>query len=153
MWKALWRTWTIDKPAAFGDGLWEVFVVQLAAQLDRLTLRRVIALVPVVILILAYYHQIPIPPELMLVGDFLAYIDIFTVVFLLGALSRITAVMFTLRQAMARAARLVNSLMATVQRLDVRHRREGGARNRQRLTGRARDDDGEPAGVRGFAWA
>jgi hypothetical protein len=31
MWKRLWRKWTIDKPAAFGDLLWEVLVVQLAA--------------------------------------------------------------------------------------------------------------------------
>ena len=88
MWKALWRKWTIDKPALLGDWLWEVFVVQLASFLDRLTLRRIIAFIPVVILVLAYYHQIPIPPELMLVGDLLAYIDIFSVLLLLGILSR-----------------------------------------------------------------
>jgi hypothetical protein len=153
MWKALWQKWTVDKPAALGDLLWDVFVVQFAAYLDRLTLRRIIALIPVVVLILAYDHKIPIPPEFVLVGDFLAYIDIFTVVFLLGVLGRITAVMFTLRQATARAAGLVNGLMAAVRRLDVRHRREGGVRGRKRLTGRAKDDDGEPAGIRGFAWA
>ena len=79
MWKQLWKKWTIDKPAVFGDWLWEVLVVQLAAFLDRLTLRRVIAFIPVLILVLAYAHRIPIPPELMLVGDFLAYIDIFSV--------------------------------------------------------------------------
>src|SRR4051794_5376682 len=69
MWKQLWKKWTLDKPAALGDLLWEVLVVQLAAFLDRLTLRRVIAFIPVVILVLAYSHSIPIPPELMLVGD------------------------------------------------------------------------------------
>ena len=69
MWKRLWRKWTIDKPAAFGDLLREVLVVQFAAWLDRLTVRRVIAFIPVLILILAYLHRIPIPPELMLVGD------------------------------------------------------------------------------------
>ena len=78
--KQLWKTWTVDRPAAFGDLLWDVFVVQLAAWLDRLTLRRIIAFIPVVILGLAYYHNIPIPPELMLVGDVLAYIDIFSVI-------------------------------------------------------------------------
>ena len=51
--------------------------MQFAAWLDRLTLRQIIAFIPVVILVLAYYHSIPIPPELMLVGDVLAYIDIF----------------------------------------------------------------------------
>ena len=34
MWKTLWQKWTIDKPAALGDWLWDVFVVQLAALLD-----------------------------------------------------------------------------------------------------------------------
>ncbi len=32
MWKQIWKKWTVDKPAAFGDLLWEVFVVQFAAQ-------------------------------------------------------------------------------------------------------------------------
>ena len=35
MWKQLWQKWTIDKPAAFGDWLWQTFVVELAALLDH----------------------------------------------------------------------------------------------------------------------
>ena len=35
MWKALWKRWTVDEPAAFGDLLWDAFVVQFAAFLDR----------------------------------------------------------------------------------------------------------------------
>ena len=80
--------------------------MQLAAFLDRLTLRQIIALIPVVILILAYYHRIPIPPELMLVGDLLAYIDIFSLLILLGILSRAATVLFIIKQATARAASL-----------------------------------------------
>ena len=80
MWTRLWQTWTIDKPAALGDWLWQILVVDLAAFLDRLTLRRVVALIPVVILVLAYLHRIPLPPELMLLGDLLAYIDIFSMI-------------------------------------------------------------------------
>jgi len=72
MWKRFWRQWTIDKPAALGDWLWDIFVVELAAFLDRLTLRQLIAFIPVVILVVAYAHSIPIPPELMLLGDVLA---------------------------------------------------------------------------------
>jgi hypothetical protein len=152
MWKALWRKWTIDKPAALGDWLWDVLVVQLAALLDRVTLRQIIAFIPVVVLVLAYHHRIPIPPELMLVGDFLAYIDVFSVLFLLGVLSRVSTVLFIMKQATARAAGLVGSLVKAVQRLDLRHRREGGARTRTRLTKRATDDD-EHVIVRGVAWA
>src|SRR3977135_188731 len=107
MWKAFWRKWTIDKPAIIGDWLWDVFVVQLAALLDRLTLRQVIAFIPVVILVVAYYHKIPIPPELMLVGDLLAYIDIFSALFLLGVLTRAATVLFVVRQATARATALL----------------------------------------------
>lgn len=151
-WKTFWRTWTIDKPAALGDVLWEVLVVQLAALLDRLTLRKVIAFIPVVILVLAYYHRIPIPPELLLVGDFLAYIDIFAVVFLVGVLTRVTTMLFVIKQAAAQARELAIGLVAMVQRLDVRHRREGGARNRTRPASRRRDD-AEPAAVGGLAWA
>jgi hypothetical protein len=153
MWKALWKKWTLDRPAAFGDWLWEVFVVQLAALLDRLTLRRMIAIIPFVILVLAYAHNIPLPPELMLLGDFLAYIDIFSVLFLLGILSRASTILFIIKQATARAARLASSLLQATQRLDFRHRREGGARNRMRLTDRTRPDDDGPVVIHGVAWA
>jgi hypothetical protein len=153
MWKALWKKWTIDKPAALGDWLWDVFVVQLAALLDRLTLRKIIAFIPVVILILAYDHKIPIPPELMLVGDLLAYIDIYAALFLLGLLTRAATVLFIVRQATARTTRLLSSMLEGVRRLDFRHRREGGAKNRKRLTNRTKDDDGEPVAIHGVAWA
>jgi hypothetical protein len=153
MWKALWKKWTIDKPAAFGDLLWDVFVVQLAAWLDRLTLRRIIAFIPVVILVLAYYHSIPLPPELMLVGDFLAYIDIFSVLLLLGVLSRVATILFVVRQVSARVPRLAILLMTQARRLDFRHRRARGAHSRKRpATGQRRDDDG-PAMTGGLAWA
>ena len=151
--KALWKKWTIDKPATFGDWLWDVFVVQLAAFLDRLTLRRIIAFIPVIILILAYYHRIPIPPEFMLVGDLLAYIDIFSVLFLLGVLSRVATVLFIIKQVTARAARLACSLMTAARRLDFRHRRERGANARKRLTGRPNNDADEPVAMGGVAWA
>jgi hypothetical protein len=148
MWKTFWRKWTIDKPAAFGDLLWDVLVVQLAALLDRVTLRDIIAFIPVVILVWAYAHHIPLPPELMLVGDLLAYIDIFSVVFLLGVLSRIATVVFIVRQARARLTGLTSSLLQRVQ--DLRHRREARTRNRKRLLGPPKDDD--DGGSYGWAW-
>jgi hypothetical protein len=153
VWKALWKNWTIWKPAALGDWLWDVFVVQLAALLDRLTLRQFIALIPIVVVLLAYAHRIPLPPELMFVGDLLAYIDIFSVLFLLGVLSRAATVLFIMKQATACAAKLVSILLKRVQQLDFRHRREGGAKNRKRLTSRAKDDDDEYLVIHRAAWA
>ena len=74
-------------------------------------MRKIIAFVPVVILIFAYYHGIPIPPELMLVGDLLVYIDIFSALFLLGILTRVTTVLFVVSQAKARATGLPGTLL------------------------------------------
>jgi hypothetical protein len=153
MWKQLWKKWTLDKPAAFGDLLWEVFVVQLAAFLDRLTLRQIIAFIPVLILVLAYAHSIPIPPELMLIGDVLAYIDIYSAIFLLGIMSRAATILFTLKQTAAYAVRLASNLLAGLQRLDFRHRREGGARRRKGAASRTKNEDDDPAVIHGIAWA
>ncbi len=108
MWKRLWREWTIDKPAAFGDWLHQMLVVELAALLDRLTLRQVIAFIPVVILVIAYAHSIPLPPELMLVGDLLAYLDIFSIILLLSVIGRVSAMLYVVRQMMDRALRLAS---------------------------------------------
>jgi hypothetical protein len=147
--KQWWRRWTYEVPLAIGDALWEVLVVQLAALLDRLTVRKVIAFIPVVILIWAYYHSIPIPPELMLVGDFLAYIDIFSVLFLVGVLSRITTILFVVKQAVARIASLAGHVVALLQSLDVRHGRQGGAPTRPRRKPDQSEDDGAYSGVWG----
>jgi hypothetical protein len=152
MFKRFWKKWTIDKPAAFGDLLWDVLVVQLAAFLDRLTMRRVIALIPVVILIVAYAHSIPIPPELMLVGDLLAYIDIFSVILLLSILSRVSASWIFTRQAAEHAIRLASKVLVGPQRFNLRRGREGKVTARKRLTGRTRQDDEYPA-VGSLAWA
>jgi hypothetical protein len=150
MWKALWQKWTIDKPAAFGELLWDVLVVQFAAFLDKITLRRVIALIPVVLVIWATVHRIPVPPELMLVGDALAYIDVLSVLLLVSILGRASMILFMARRAMARVTWLANCLMDGARRLDFRHRRERRVRHRRRPVSRVSDDD-EPAVV--YAWA
>src|SRR5262245_17613638 len=135
MWNQLWRKWTVDKPAAFGDLLWDVLVVQFAAWLDRLTVRQVIALIPVAALILAYLHHIPVHPGVMLLGDLLAYIDIFSMLFLLGILSRASTILFVIKQGAAGVLRLARSALARVQRLDLRHRRERRTAIRKRPAG------------------
>src|SRR3974390_1165842 len=111
MLKRLWKIWTIGKPAAFGDLLWGIFVVRLAALVHRLALRRIIAIIPFVIVILAYAHQIPLAPELMLVGDALAYIDVLSVILLLGILSRVSTILFFTRQAAEYVLKLASRLL------------------------------------------
>lgn len=153
MWKRFWRKWTVDKPAVFGDWLWQVCVVELAAFLNRLTLRQVIALIPVVILVLAYANSIPLPPELMLVGDVLAYIDIFSIILLLSLMARAGAILYIIRQAAEHMLRLVSHARTRLLHSDSRHRRVSGSRNRRRLTTRAKNDDDGHVPVYGIAWA
>jgi hypothetical protein len=147
MWKRLWQEWTIDRPAAFGDWLYQILVVELAALLDRLTLRQVIAFIPVVILIFAYAHSIPLPPELMLVGDLLAYLDIFSILLLLSVIGRVSAILYVIRQTADRVLTL-----ASLARLKLRR----PASRRKTRVARTRPsnqtkDDGVPAF--GLAWA
>jgi hypothetical protein len=151
----LWRKWTVDKPAAFGDWLWEVFVVQLAAALDRVTLRDVIAFIPVVILIFAYLHRIPIPPELMLVGDLLAYIDVFAMVFLLGMIGRVGTILYVLKRAIDVATGFISGALTGLRRLDFRHRRADSGGRGKRGSSQAKQGDGEypPAGAFALSFA
>ena len=148
MWKRFWRQWTIDKPAALGDWLWDIFVVELAAFLDRLTLRQLIAFIPVVILVVAYAHSIPIPPELMLLGDVLAYVDIFSMILLLSLIGRAAPIVYVVRQAVEQLLRRIGR-----NRPDARHQRESGARHRRRSIVRTKTDDDADAPIDGMAWA
>ena len=153
MWKRSWRTWTVDKPAAFGDWLWDVFVVQFAAFLDRLTLRQVIAFIPALILIVAYAHKVPISPGLLLVGDLLAYIDIFSMILLLSLLGRAATILYMLRQAAESIGRFVSHASTMLRRPGARHRRVPGTNNRRRSTTGAKGDDDGPVPIYGIAWA
>jgi hypothetical protein len=150
MWKRLWREWTIDKPAALGDWLHQILVVELAALLDRLTLRRIIALIPLVLLIIAYAHNIPLPPELMLLGDLFAYLDIVTILLLVSLLARISTILYVIRQAADRVLQLGNLARTWLPRADLRRQRRVAGKRRP-ARGASKEDDGVPAFA--FAWA
>ena len=153
VWKKLWRKWTVDKPAAFGDWLWDVFVVQLSAFIYTLSWRHVVTICLLVIVLIASDHGIPLPPELAFAGDLLAYIDVLSLLVLLGILSRLSMILYLLKRAAQRVLRVANHLGMLVQRLDFRHRREGNAQSRSRLGKRAKNDDDGPAVAGHFAWA
>ncbi|MGY3617134.1 hypothetical protein [Bradyrhizobium sp. USDA 10063] len=110
------------------------------------------AIIPLVIVIVAYAQRIPIPPELALAGDLLAYIDVFSVLLLLGVLGRVTTILFVAKQAGSYALKLPGRLRAMMQRPDVRHRRDGSAQNSSRLSGRVQNDDDPPV-TEALAWA
>ncbi len=78
--KNWWRKWSYEIPLAFGDALWEVLVVQFAAFLDRLTLRRVIEFVAIAILAIAFAQTFPIDLAILFAGDTLMYLEILVVI-------------------------------------------------------------------------
>ena len=73
--KNWWRKWSYEIPLAFSDALWDICVVQFAAFLDRLTLRKVIEFVAILILALAFAQTFPIDIAFLFAGDTLMYLE------------------------------------------------------------------------------
>jgi hypothetical protein len=73
--KCWWRKWTYERPLAFSDALWDICVVQFAAFLDRLTLRKAIEYVLILILAIAFAQSLPIELAYLFAGDTLMYLE------------------------------------------------------------------------------
>ena len=73
--KNLWQKWSYEIPLAIGDTLWDVLVVQFAAFLDRLTIRKVIEFVAIAILVMAFAQTLPIDLAILFAGDTLMYLE------------------------------------------------------------------------------
>ena len=73
--KKLWRKWSYEIPLAIGDALWEVLVVQFAAFLDRLTIRKVVEFVAIALLVMAFAQTLPIDLAILFAGDMLMYLE------------------------------------------------------------------------------
>src|SRR5215813_5268735 len=73
--KNWWRRWTYEIPLAFSDALWDICVVRFAAFLDRLTVRKVIEYVLILILAMAFIQSLPIELAFLFAGDTLMYLE------------------------------------------------------------------------------
>lgn len=130
--KNWWWRWTVERPAAFGDWLWLVLVVLPADFLDRLTFRKAVALLlPVAILTIAFAHNVPLPPEVLFLGDALAYLDLLTIFLMLAALGRARQLLYAVQYALGNAARWLAKALARP-RADSRHRRAHSESSRKR---------------------
>jgi hypothetical protein len=94
----------------------------------------------------AYLHRIPIPPELMLVGDLLAYIDVF-------AIGRAGMALYDMKRMVERTFRRANTFLNALRRFDFRHRQATTGVPRSDVCGRTENEDDGCAPVYGFAWA
>jgi hypothetical protein len=93
-----WQKWTVDKPAAFGDWLWMVFVVQFADFLNRLTIRRVLGIFAITVLALFFVQTFPIDLAFLFAGDILMYLEIVALASLVAASVRVKALLQYLAQ-------------------------------------------------------
>src|ERR1700675_4995075 len=101
--KKLWQKWSYEIPLAIGDALWEVLVVQFAAFLDRLTVRKVVEFVAIALLVMAFVQTLPIDLAILFAGDTLMYLEFVVAIRLAAGVMHVRAM---LHQA-TRLARLV----------------------------------------------
>jgi hypothetical protein len=115
--KSWWQKWTVDKPAAFGDWLWLVFVVQLANLLNRLTVRRVIEVIAITLLTIMFVQTLPLDLAILFAGDTLLYLELVTLASLVATTVRISR---TLSHAMLSVKNGLCAVVALIPRL-IRH--------------------------------
>ncbi|HZE46361.1 MAG TPA: hypothetical protein VE087_05745, partial [Xanthobacteraceae bacterium] len=113
-----WNKWTYEIPLAFGDVLWDILVVQFAAFLDRLTIRKVIEFVAIALLVMAFVQTLPIDLAILFAGDTLMYFEILVAIRLAAGRDFIVAALrliVRLAQAAVRLSReIVVHLMARI---------------------------------------
>ena len=138
-----WRTWSYEIPLAIGDALWDVLVVQFAAFLDRLTLRRVLEFVAIAVLVMAFAQTFPIDLAILFAGDTLMYLEFVVAIRLAAGREHIVAMV---RQIVRLAMHLSGAaIRQPVSRLSRwRERRRAARTTRPAIPGRS-DDDPAPA--------
>jgi hypothetical protein len=95
-----WNKWTYEVPLAIGDVLWDALVVQFAAFLDRLTIRKVIEFVAIAVLVMAFVQTLPIDLAILFAGDTLMYLELLIAIRLAAGREFVIAVLrLTLRLA------------------------------------------------------
>ena len=108
-------------------------------------IRKAIAFLPIIAFAIAFAHHIPLPPEIVFLGDALAYLDVLTILLFLAAVGRAGAIAYFVRRMAEDAARRLATMLApAIRRTDSRHRRANSATGRKRRAGSSAktDDDG-----------
>ena len=148
--KNWWRKWSYEIPLSVGDALWEVLVVQFAAFLDRLTLRKVIEFVVIAMLVMAFAQTLPIDLAILFAGDTLMYLEFLVALRLAaGKLHVLTILRQALRLARFAMRILTAAISIPLSRLSrLRERRSVARSAKPRRNSDSCDDD------RGFgvAW-
>jgi len=138
-----WNKWTYEIPLAIGDVLWDILVVQFAAFLDRLTIRKVIEFVAIALLVMAFVQTLPVDLAILFAGDTLMYFEILVAIRLAAGRDFIVAALrliVRLAQAAVHLSReIVVHLMARIDR--SREQRSPSRRIKPRRTADNSEDD------------
>lgn len=146
--KNWWNKWTYEVPLCIGDVLWDVLVVQFAAFLDRLTLRKVIEFVVIAVLVMAFIQTLPIDLAILFAGDTLMYLELLVAMRLAaGRDFVIAALRLTLRLALS--AMRLSAALAVHAAARINGWREKRRPTRRVKSGRAAEEDDLEAGA---AW-
>jgi hypothetical protein len=139
--KDWWRKWSYEIPLAFGDALWEILVVQFAAFLDRLTIRKVIEFVLIAMLAMAFAQTFPFDLAILFAGDTLMYLE-FAIAIRLAAGRIHFQQILRLALRLARfALRVLNAVRQPVPRLSrLSGRRDARAAKPRRISDSSDDD-------------
>jgi len=140
--KDWWRKWTYEIPLAFSDALWDVCVVQFAAFLDGLTVRKAIELVLIFIIALAFIQTLPLDLAFLFAGDTLMYLEFLIAVRLAAGRVHLREVLrFALRMAELTTRLLRTAIRQSALRL-ARWREQKPAQSAKprRLSDNADDD-------------
>ncbi len=145
--KNWWRKWSYEIPLTIGDALWEVLVVQFAAFLDRLTIRKVIEFVVIAMLVMAFAQTLPIDLAILFAGDTLMYLEFVVAIRLAaGKMHILDMLRFALRLARLAMRALNAAVRQPVTRLSrFRERRKMRPAKPRRTTDSS--EDGRSYGV------
>jgi hypothetical protein len=148
--KNWWRKWSHEIPLAFGDALWEVLVVQFAAFLSRLTVRRVVEFFVIAMFALAFAQTLPIDLAILFAGDALMYLEFVVMIRLIAGREHFWA-MLRLAARFARFALrvLTAAIDLPIARINRLRERRTPARSVKR---RGRSDDSSEGRDFGIAW-
>lgn len=147
--KNWWRKWSYQIPLLIGDALWEVLVVQFAAFLDRLTIRKVIEFVAIAMLAMAFAQTFPFDLAILFAGDTLMYLEFLVAIRLAaGRIHFYQILRLALRLAWLALRLLDVAVRQPIARLNrLRERRHARPAKPRRISDSSDDDRGF-----GIAW-
>jgi hypothetical protein len=122
--------------------LWQVLVMQFAAFLDRLTIRKVVEFVAIAILVMAFIQTLPFDLAVLFAGDILTYLEFVVALRLAAGVMHVRAIW----NQVTRFARLMLRALGTAVRLPslmlarLRERRTASPSKPRRMSD-ASDDD------------